>query len=160
MPAAAGHGLAAAVGFGAVVGTAAILASLVTVPEIPGWYHSLTQPGFTPPDWLFGPVWTVLYLMIAASGWLVWRRRGFRGARAGFSVFALQLALNTAWSFLFFGLHRPGLALADMAGLWVAIAATGLLFGRTSRVAAALLIPYLAWVSYAAALNAAIWTLN
>jgi translocator protein len=133
------------------------------------WYAALEKPPWNPPAWLFAPVWTVLYATMAVAGWLVWRapepaRRGpgsrFAGRRAGLAVFAVQLVLNGAWSWLFFHLHRPGLALAEIAGLWLAILATAVLFWRVRPAAGALLLPYLAWVTFAAALNFALWRLN
>lgn len=128
---------------------------------MPGsWYDSLAKPAWTPPDWLFGPVWTLLYCMIAVSGWLVWRETGLKGARLAFAVFALQLVLNGLWSWLFFGLHRPDLALVDIVLLEMTILCLIVLFWPISRLAAVLLVPYLAWVAFATALNGAIWQLN
>ncbi|MDG4828920.1 tryptophan-rich sensory protein [Solwaraspora sp. WMMD1047] len=120
-------------------------------------YRSLRQPSWAPPSALFGPVWTVLYAMIAVAGWLVWRRVGVGPA---LFWYAAQLVLNAIWTPLFFGAGRYGLAFADIVALWVLIGVTVLLFWRISRLAAALLLPYWAWVSYAAALNLAIWQLN
>ena len=124
------------------------------------WYLSLTKPSWNPPGWIFGPVWTVLYVMMGVSAWLVWRRGGFRAQRAPLTWFLIQLALNAAWTPLFFGLHRLGLAFAEMLLLWCAIVATLLAFRPVSRPAAALLVPYLAWVSFAACLNFTLWRLN
>lgn len=120
-------------------------------------YTDLARPGWAPPGWLFGPVWAVLYVMIAISGWLVWRRTGWTSAMW---IFGAQLALNAAWTPLFFGAGRYGLAFLDIVGLWLLIVVTIALFGRISRVAAALLLPYWVWVSYAAALNLSIWQMN
>jgi translocator protein len=133
------------------------LGSLATTPNIPTWYATLNKPTWTPPNWAFGPVWTVLYGMMAVAVWLVWRKAGWNMA---VTIFAVQLALNLAWSFIFFGFHQPGLAFLEIVMLWLAIAATVLMFFQVSPVAASLLIPYLLWVSYAAALNFAIWRLN
>ena len=128
---------------------------------VPGaWYESLAKPDWNPPNWLFGPVWTLLYLMIGTSGWLVWREAGFAGARWALSVFALQIVLNAAWSWLFFGLQRPDLALVKIVVLLLSIAVMIGLFWSVSRLAALLLVPYLAWVGFATVLNAAIWKLN
>lgn len=128
---------------------------------MPGaWYQELAKPAWTPPSWLFGPVWTVLYAMMAVAAWLVWRERGLAGAPWALSLFVVQLALNTLWSWLFFGMQRPGLAMVDIVALWIAILCTATAFGGTSRVAAVLLVPYLLWVSFAAALNFSIWRLN
>lgn len=124
------------------------------------WYAALAKPAWNPPAWLFGPVWTVLYVTIGVSGWLVWRQAGFAAARGALAVFALQLVLNALWSFLFFGLHRPGLAFAEIVLLWLAILATVVLFWRIKPLAGALLLPYLAWVTFAAGLNLTLWRLN
>ena len=136
---------------------AGALGSLVTLPAIPGWYAALDKPAWTPPNWLFGPVWTALYVMMAVSAWLVWRRAGVGPALGAFFV---QLAFNAAWSPLFFGMHLIGLALIDIVLLWLALAAALALAWRVHRAAGALLVPYLVWVSYATALNFAIWRMN
>ena len=124
------------------------------------WYERLKKPSWRPPNRLFAPVWTVLYVMIAVSGWLVWREVGFAGAVLPLAVYALQLLLNAAWTPLFFGLHRPDFALVDIVLVWLAIVATIVLFLPIHLAAALLLIPYLAWVTFATALNFAIWRLN
>ena len=132
----------------------------MTAVSVRGWYQTLTKPAWTPPDWVFGPVWTTLYLLMAVAAWLVWRRRGWSSGRAALGLFAIQLALNAAWSPLFFRLHSPGLALLDIILLWAAIAATVWSFGRISALAGSLFVPYLMWVSYATFLNWAIWRMN
>ena len=126
------------------------------------WYASLAKPAWTPPPWVFGPAWTALYLMMAVSGWRLWRRRDARPreSRVALVLFAVQLALNFLWTPVFFGLQAPGPALAVIFLLFVAIAATILAAWRACRTAAALLVPYLAWVAFASALNAAIWRMN
>ena len=125
---------------------------------LPGeWYAHLIKPAWTPPNWVFGPVWTVLYIMIAVSGWLAWRRLGF--GRAVY-VWVAALVANGLWSWLFFGLHRVELAMADLALLVALIVAFIASTWRTERTAAALFVPYLAWVAYAGTLNAAILVLN
>ena len=131
----------------------------MTLPAIPGWYAALEKPWFTPPDRVFGPVWGVLYLMMAISGWLLWRGRGPDRRRA-LMLFAVQLVLNGAWSILFFGLKLIGPALIEIAVLLIAIGATIVAAFHISTIAALLLVPYFAWVCYATALNAAIWWLN
>ena len=136
------------------------VASLFTSPEIGGWYAQLRKPAWTPPNWLFGPVWTALYLSMAVAAWLVWRGRGFAAARLPLSLFASQLALNGLWSILFFGLHRAGAAFAEILLLWCAIAAALVSFRRVSPPAGALMLPYLLWVTYAAALNFSVWRMN
>lgn len=125
------------------------------------WYfEELRKPAWNPPSWLFAPAWTLLYIMIAVSGWLVWREVGFAGAPLAFVAFAAQLVLNALWSALFFGLKRPDLALVEVVALWAAILANILLFAPISSTAAWLLVPYLLWVSFASVLNAALWRLN
>jgi translocator protein len=120
-------------------------------------YQHLRQPGWAPPSWLFGPVWTVLYAMVALSGWLAWQRVGFTRP---LWCYTAQLVLNAVWTPLFFGAGQYGLAFADIVALWLLIGATVVLFWRHSRAAALLLLPYWAWVSYAGALNLSIWLLN
>ncbi len=115
---------------------------------------------WNPPGWVFGPVWTALYAMMAVAAWMVWRRGGFGMQRFPLVLFVTQLALNALWTPLFFGLHRPDLALVDIALLWLAIVSTVATFTRVHRGAAALLVPYLAWVSFATFLNLTIWRLN
>lgn len=128
---------------------------------MPGeWYASLKKPSWNPPGWIFGPVWTALYAMMAVAAWLVWRRGGFAAQRGPLMLFLTQLALNAAWAPLFFGWHRPGLAFAEIVLLWLVIAATIAVFRPVSRAAMLLLVPYLAWVSFAVALNFALWRLN
>jgi tryptophan-rich sensory protein len=147
-------------GFIVICFAAAGIGGAFTGPAIGGWYALLKKPAFNPPNWIFGPVWTVLYLSMALAAWLIWKRQGFAGAMLPFTFFFIQLALNCLWSIIFFGLHNPGLACADIILLWSAIAATLLLFYRISPAAGGLLIPYLAWVSYAALLNFALWRMN
>lgn len=128
---------------------------------MPGeWYASLQKPSWNPPGWIFGPVWTALYTMMAAAAWMVWRRGGWEKQRKPLLVFLVQLALNTLWTPLFFGLHQPGLAFAEIVLLWLAIVATIVVFRPVSGAAMLLLVPYLAWVSFAAALNFTLWRLN
>jgi tryptophan-rich sensory protein len=124
------------------------------------FYAQLVRPAWAPPASLFGPVWTALYLLMALAAWLVWRVGGFRAARTALALFLVQLALNALWSWLFFAWHRGGLALADIVVLWAAIAATLVAFWRIRPLAGALLVPYLLWVSFATALNLAVWRLN
>ncbi len=138
---------------------AAGLGSLFTMVSLGGWYAGLAKPSWNPPSWIFGPVWTVLYAMMAVAGWLVWRRGGSQ-SRIALWWFAVQLALNVGWSAVFFGLQLPGLAFFEILLLWIAIAATLLTSWRVSRTAGILLVPYLLWVSFAAVLNFAIWRLN
>lgn len=136
------------------------LGGLATYSEIGNWYAKLAKPSWTPPDWVFGPVWSALYLSMAVAAWLVWRQGGVRNACGPLALFAIQLALNAVWSWLFFGLQNPGLAFVDILLLWAMIAATMIAFWCRSTVAGLLFVPYLAWVSFAAVLNCAIWRLN
>ena len=143
-------------GFALAVAAAALIGGL-GVAGTAGEYQSLDRPSWAPPSWLFGPVWTLLYAMIAVAGWLVWRRAGWTTA---LSVYAVQLVLNAAWTPIFFGFGRYGLALVDIVVLWLLIGVTIWLFRPVSRTAAALLLPYWAWVTFATALNAWIWNAN
>ncbi|MFC7479298.1 TspO/MBR family protein [Luedemannella flava] len=127
------------------------------VRDAAGEYAGLARPAWAPPSWLFGPVWTVLYVMIAVAGWLAWRRVGWTWPLVPYAV---QLVLNAAWTPIFFGLGAYGLATADIVALWFAIGVTVVAFWRVRRAAAWLLVPYWAWVSYATALTVAIWRLN
>lgn len=124
------------------------------------WYGALKKPAWNPPSWVFAPVWTALYTMMAVAAWRVWRQGGWKQQRRPLSLFLAQLALNAAWTPLFFGLRRPGVAFAEIVLLWLAIAATIAAFRPVSRTAMLLLVPYLIWVSFAAALNFTLWRLN
>jgi benzodiazapine receptor len=124
------------------------------------WYAALVKPALTPPAWIFGPVWILLYAMMAIAAWLVWRIHGLTGALGPLGLFVAQLALNALWSYLFFGLQRPGLAFLDIVALWLAILATLVAFWRAYPVAGLLLLPYLLWVSFATYLNFQFWRLN
>ncbi len=137
------------------------IGALMTEPSIGSWYAGLTKPSFNPPNWIFGPVWTALFLMMGIALFLVWKN-GLSGkeAKTAVAVFGIQLFLNLAWSFLFFFLHMPLAAFIEIIILWAAIAATLALFMRISRAAGLLLVPYLLWVSFAAVLNFFLWRLN
>jgi translocator protein len=148
------------IGFLALCFGVAAVGSVFTSSAMPEWYMSLEKPAFNPPSWVFGPVWTLLYAMMAVAAWLVWREAGFGGATAALTLFFIQLALNLAWSGIFFGLRQPGWALVEIVVLWAAILATMVLFFRHSTLAGWLLVPYLLWVSFASVLNAALWRLN
>ncbi|MBZ3929043.1 TspO/MBR family protein [Xanthomonas citri] len=124
------------------------------------FYAQLQRPGGAPPGWLFGPVWTVLYGIMAVSVWLVWRRGGWAGARVALTLFVVQLALNGLWSWLFFAWHLGAWAFADIVALWLVLVATIGAFAKRQALAEWLLVPYLAWVSFAAALNFSVWQLN
>lgn len=124
------------------------------------FYEQLSQPAWAPPAWLFGPVWSTLYAMMAIAAWLVWREGRFSANRMALSFFLGQLLVNSLWSWLFFAWHLGGLAFADILFLWLLIVATIIYFWRVSALAGALLIPYLLWVSFAAVLNYSVWQLN
>jgi benzodiazapine receptor len=142
----------------ACFGVAAV-GGLITAASVNDWYRDLHKPVFTPPDWVFGPVWTVLYLMMAAAG-LVWAARDREDVCCPLAAFGLQLAANFMWTVLFFGLHRPFLAFLDLLVLWVLVGITTLHFFEASRPAGWLMVPYWIWVSYAAVLNLAILALS
>lgn len=139
---------------------AAFLGSALTADSVRTWYVGLRKPSLTPPSWVFGPVWSLLYLLMAISAWLVWRGAGFSGARPAFALFFMQLAFNVLWSAIFFGLHRPGVALAEIVVLEIAIIATAVQFSYFSRTAFWLMVPYIVWVAFATFLNLRIWQLN
>lgn len=142
--------------------SAGLLGSLVvTGGGYASWYATVEKPFFTPPNWVFGPAWTVLYVLMGVAAFLVWQKGlSTRAVRLALAWFLGQLVLNALWSPVFFGLHRIGLALAMIVLLWAAIVITMYYFARVSRPAAVLLAPYLAWVSFATVLNASIWWLN
>jgi translocator protein len=128
---------------------------------MPGeWYAALKKPSWNPPAWIFGPVWTTLYTMMAVAAWLVWKRGGFAAQRRPLALFLAQLVLNATWTPLFFRLHWPGIAFAEIVLLWLTIAATLAAFRPVNRAAAWLLAPYLVWVGFAAVLNFTLWRLN
>jgi translocator protein len=128
---------------------------------MPGdWYATLQKPSWNPPNWIFGPVWTALYTTMAIAAWLVWKRGGFAGQHVALSLFLAQLLFNALWSPLFFGLRHTALAFADIVLLWVALLGTVATFWSARPIAGALLLPYLAWVTFASVLNFAIWRLN
>lgn len=152
-----GHKRLALIGWVALCFGAAAIGGLFGPSE---WYTQLRKPAWNPPNWLFGPVWTALYTLMAVAAWLVWRQGGFATQRRALSLFIVQLALNAAWTPLFFGLHWPGVAFAELLLLWTAISAATACFFKVSRTAGWLMLPYLAWVTFAAILNAALWRLN
>ncbi len=136
------------------------LGSAATTPKIADWYAGLAKPSWSPPNWLFGPVWTILYCGMAVAAWLVWRQAGFGAAWRPLTWFGVQLVLNGLWSWIFFGLESPGWAFIELVGLWLAILVTTVEFWRRSAIAAVLLLPYLGWVTFAGLLNFTIWRLN
>lgn len=157
----------------AVVASAGFIGSIFTTPAVPGWYAGLIKPVLNPPGWIFGPVWTLLYIMMGVAAFMVWRQDTARGwwlwwsksrfkkeTRVALGIFIIQLILNALWSVVFFGQQNPGGAFINIIFLWLAILVTIILFFRIHRQAAYLLLPYILWVSFAAYLNAAIWLLN
>ena len=138
---------------GACLG-AGILGSLFTVSSIPTWYQTLDKPFFSPPNWVFGPVWTILYILMGISLYLVWIKKKVP------SVFWIQLILNATWSIVFFGLRNPSVAFVNIIALWIAIFLTIKSFSKINRLSSYLLYPYIAWVSFASILNFSIWMMN
>jgi benzodiazapine receptor len=153
--------LIALAAFFALTFSAAALGSAFTERSVRTWYPTLHKPPGNPPASWFGPVWTVLYLLMALSAWNVWRvTGGWDEGTSAITAFLIQLALNAAWSAIFFGLRAPVWALLEMAFLWIAVLTTVILFWQVSALSGAMLLPYLIWVSYAAYLNAGIWRMN
>ena len=132
----------------------------LTASEVPGWYRTLVRPAIAPPNWLFGPVWTLLYALMAVAAWQVWQSPPSHLRNWALALFLVQLALNFAWSLIFFRQHAIGAALVELVVLWVAIGTATLVFHRVAPSAALLMAPYWAWVSFATVLNAAFWRLN
>jgi translocator protein len=144
---------------GACFGAGAI-GSWFTAASVRSWYLTLLKPPGTPPGWVFGPVWSALYVLMGTAAWLVWRQRSSADITSAVALFFFQLALNTTWSFLFFGLRQPGLALFEILTLLAAIIATMAAFAQLSQLACWLMTPYVGWVLYATFLNFGIWRLN
>lgn len=131
-----------------------------TAKEIPGWYRDLAKPAITPPDRVFAPIWTILYVLMAIAAWRVWLAPASGARTLGLALFLVQLGLNFAWSWIFFRRHAIGAALAEVAALWIAIGATMRAFAAVNTVSVWLMAPYWAWVSFAGVLNAELWRLN
>jgi benzodiazapine receptor len=128
---------------------------------MPGeWYASLAKPSWNPPSSVFGPVWSILYILMGIAAWLVWRKVGFSGAPVVLGLFIVQLVLNSLWSYFFFGVHQPGLAFIEIVVLWSMILIITIGFWRVSVLAGVLLLPYLCWVGFASVLNLQLWRLN
>jgi len=137
---------------------AGVVGSVFTMPEIGSWYKSLNKPSFNPPNWIFGPAWTIIFVLMGISLYLVWQAKGKK--KKAIVIFAVQLLLNIFWSALFFGFHSPFFALIEIIFLWLAILWTIVKFYKISKTASYLLFPYILWVSFAAFLNLFIWVLN
>lgn len=146
--------------FIAVTFAAAGIGGAATASSVAEWYPTLAKPAWNPPDWVFGPVWSTLYLLMAVSAWRVWRHVEHPGRRPALAWYFAQLVLNALWSVLFFGLRQPGAALIGILVLLALLVVVLVKFARIDRVAAALWLPYVAWVGFAAVLNGAIWWLN
>jgi tryptophan-rich sensory protein len=140
--------------------TAGGIGSFFTASSVRDWYLTLEKPMLNPPSWVFGPVWTALFLLMGYALYLVWTDESGKRKRLAYWVFGIQVALNLLWSIIFFGLQSPGGALIEIVFLWLAILATIILFAKFSRLAAWLLVPYILWVSFASYLNYSIWMLN
>jgi benzodiazapine receptor len=150
----------AAIAAGSVVAASAI-GGMATGPKILGWYASLAKPWYNPPNWVFGPAWTLLFLLMAIAFWRILQMpAGTPGRTLAVALFAVQLTLNALWSVLFFGMESPLLALVEVGPFWLAILATLVAFARLDRFAGWLFVPYLAWVAFAAVLNYGVWSLN
>ena len=138
---------------------AAAIGAIASI-EAKSFYALLTRPSWAPPGWLFAPVWTVLYVLMGIAAWLVWRSSGFKASRTALVLFVLQLAANALWTWLFFAWHQGAVPFAEIHLLWALIVATTASFWRLNPLAGALMLPYLAWVTFATALTLAVWRLN
>ena len=140
--------------------SAGAIGGLATTSSVNGWYAEINKPTWNPPGWIFGPVWSALYLMMGVSAWLVWKDSSTGNSKTALGFFAFHLLLNVLWSIVFFGMRQPGWAVWEIFVLWFSIIITMVLFFRHSKLAAGLLVPYWLWVSFATFLNYTIWTLN
>lgn len=136
------------------------LGGIFTIAEIPNWYAGLNKPSFNPPNWLFGPVWTSLYTMMGIAFYLIWKQPATDTRKKAIQIFIIQFVLNFFWSIIFFSLHSIGAALIEIIVMWIFILLTIIQFSKLSKPAAWLLVPYIAWVSFATILTASIWKLN
>ena len=139
---------------------AGLIGALFTSSSVGSWYSTIQKPAFNPPNWIFGPVWTTLYILMGVSLYVILTKRRNRKVKIGLTLFGIQLVLNSLWSFLFFGLERPLFGLIEIPILWVFILLTIIQFWKIDKKASYLLIPYLLWVTFAAVLNYYIWFLN
>ncbi|MFH0814826.1 MAG: TspO/MBR family protein [Candidatus Falkowbacteria bacterium] len=145
----------------AVCEFAGMVGSIFTAPAIQAWYVGINKPSFNPPNWIFAPVWTTLFLLMGVSLFLVWTKKTDRKLKKSAMVFfCAQLALNIVWSIIFFGLHSPAWAFADIIALWVLILLNAIYFYKISKAAGWLYVPYLLWVAFASVLNFVIWKIN
>lgn len=139
---------------------AGLIGSIFTFSAIPTWYAGLEKPFFSPPNWLFGPAWLLLYTLMGTAAYLVWKKRGISGAKSALLLYGVHLAFNALWSIIFFGMKNPGLAFGEIVILWALILVVSLKFLKIEKLAGLLFIPYIAWVTFAAILNFAVWRLN
>lgn len=140
---------------------AGFIGSFFTVPSIESWYATINKPSFNPPNWIFAPVWTTLFLLMGIALYRVWNKGIYtKYVKIAITIFGIQLLLNSLWSILFFGMESPLLGLIEIVFLWLAILFSIIYFSKVDKIAAYLLVPYIAWVSFAAILNAAIYMLN
>ena len=139
---------------------AGAVGGFATATSVTTWYAGLNKPSFNPPNALFGPVWTTLYVLMALAAWRIWRSGTAAARRQALTLYAIQLALNLTWSLIFFGLRQPGLALIEVVALLTSVLVCAVAFWRIDRISGVMLIPYAAWVSFASVLNFAIWRLN
>ncbi|NMB92300.1 MAG: tryptophan-rich sensory protein [Parcubacteria group bacterium] len=147
-------------GFLLITFVAAFIGSSFTTPNIASWYRTLTKPSFAPPNWLFAPVWTILFVLMAVAAFLVYQKREHSEVKGALIFYFVQLILNSLWSIIFFGLHNPQLAFFEIIVLWIFILVTLIKFYKIHRTAGLLLVPYILWVSFASILNCAVWLLN
>lgn len=139
---------------------AGAIGSAVTIDSVRTWFPTIAKPSWNPPNWVFGPVWSTLYVLMATAAWRVWRKAEGPAARRLLAIYAVHLVLNALWSILFFGLHSPGLALIEIVVLWSLLLTLQVRFWKADRLAGLLWAPYLGWVSFATVLNSAMWFLN
>ncbi len=151
------HSVVALVAFLLITGSAGFFGAMYPPGE---WYKGLKKPSFTPPQSAFGPVWTTLYILIAVAAWLVWRDKGLLAAGLPLGLFLLQVILNAAWSWIFFGLHSPSAAFMELVPLWLLVVATTVLFWQRVTLAGILMLPYVLWMAFAVVLNFSFWKLN
>jgi len=148
------------IGFILITFIAAFIGSLFTTPSITSWYRNLNKPSFAPPNFLFAPVWTILFFLMAIAAFLVWQNKNNSQAKKALIFYFVQLAFNSLWSIIFFGLHNPGVAFLEIIILWLLILLTLIKFYKIQKIAGLLLVPYLLWVSFASFLNLFVWLLN
>ncbi|THD59293.1 TspO/MBR family protein [Phenylobacterium sp.] len=153
-------GLISAIAFVGVALGVGALGGLATASSVTTWYLGLNKPAFNPPNAVFGPVWTILYILMAVAAWRVWRRARRSGLWSALTLYAAQLVLNLAWSLIFFGLRQPAWALGEVVVLLSGVVMTAVVFWRIDRLSGLMMIPYAVWVAFAAVLNLEIWRLN